>query len=67
MTTLRMVSFIVVMTLVVGAAAAFAQPRATLVETIKDVVMRLADAEHAIDAATAVVDPRAPVVGEPAR
>jgi hypothetical protein len=53
MPTLRMVSFIVVMTLVVGAVAAFAQPRATLVETIRDVVMRLADAEHAVDTATA--------------
>ena len=29
-------------TLVVGAAAAFAQPRATLVETIKDLALRLA-------------------------
>jgi hypothetical protein len=49
MTTLRTVSFIVVLTLVVGAAGAFAQPRATLVETIKDLALRLAEADFAVD------------------
>ena len=49
MTTLRTVSFIVVMTLVVGAAAAFAHPRAMWVDPIKDLAMRLADADFAGD------------------
>ena len=44
MTTLRTVSFIVVVTFVVGAAAAFAQPRATLVETIRAFALR-----HVVD------------------
>jgi hypothetical protein len=41
---------------VVGAAAAFAQPRATLAQTIRDLALRLAEADFSVD-----------VVDEPAR
>lgn len=50
MTTLRtLTTLIVPVTLVVGAAAAFAQPRATPVETIDALALRLAEADFAVD------------------
>jgi hypothetical protein len=50
MTTLRtLTTLIVPVTLVVGAAAAFAQPRATPGETIDALALRLAEADFAVD------------------